>query len=87
MNNVHYALHLREVSIAAQLVQRTRAGRVVRQDPRQIADAVCDYYQTWKQGCFEHDLGWDLITQFSRRNLTGRLAAEFNNLTSGEDLR
>ncbi len=72
----------RSDNVAAQLVSRARAGRAVPHDPDQIADAIEAYYRAWKAGQFAHAPDWDVIEQFSRYNLTKRLAGIFNSLTS-----
>ena len=69
-------------NVAGQLVSRARAGRAVPHDPDQIAGAIEACYRAWKVGRFQHDPDWAVIAQFSRNNLTKRLANIFDSLTS-----
>jgi glycosyltransferase involved in cell wall biosynthesis len=69
-------------NVAAKLVERARAGVVVPHDPPQIAAAILDYYQLWQSGTFAYNPDWSIITQYTRSSLTGRLAAEFDDLIS-----
>ncbi len=67
-------------NVAAQLIRQARAGTVVPHDADSIADAIEASYRAWQAGRFEHAPDWELIGSFSRRNLTGRLAALFDEL-------
>jgi len=69
-------------NVAVKLIQQARAGRTVTHDPDAIADAIEAEYRAWKAGRFDHSPDWRIITRFSRRNLTGRLAGIFDSLTS-----
>ena len=69
-------------NVAAQLVKQARAGRVVPHDSDQIAETIEVMYRAWKMKRFEHAPDWELISQFSRRNLTQRLAGIFDSLLS-----
>ena len=67
-------------NVAVQLIQKARAGVAVRHDPVQIARAIEDSFRAWQAGRFEHDPDWEVIEQFSRRNLTKRLTGIFDDL-------
>jgi glycosyltransferase involved in cell wall biosynthesis len=67
--------------VAAELVRRARAGSVVPHHPERIADVVLRYYHDWKSGQADYTPDWKIIHRYSRRNLTGRLAELFEELT------
>ncbi len=69
-------------NVAAKLVERARAGVVVPHDPLKIAPAILSYYESWRSEAFEYNPDWNIIRQYTRRNLTGQLAAEFDRLIS-----
>jgi glycosyltransferase involved in cell wall biosynthesis len=69
-------------SVAAQLIRSTQAGVATTHDPSEIAAAILEFYQAWKAGRFEHSPRWEIIQQYTRRNLTARLAAEFDRLVA-----
>jgi hypothetical protein len=55
---------------------------VVSEDVNAIADAVETLYCEWKSGTSEWNPNWAIIRQYTRRNLTARLAAEFDRLVA-----
>ena len=63
--------------VAQQLIEATCTGVAVAGDVEQIAAAIERLYQQWRRGGAEWQPNWPLIQQYTRRNLTGRLAAEF----------
>jgi glycosyltransferase involved in cell wall biosynthesis len=63
-------------NVAAELVVCARAGRAVQHNAAAIANAVLHYYRMWKAGTFEHTPNWQIIRQYTRRNLTRLLANE-----------
>ena len=69
-------------NVAAQLIQRVRAGMVVNHNPAQIADAISVYFKSWQTRRFDYEPDWTVIEQFSRYNLTKRLSSIFDDLTS-----
>lgn len=70
--------------VAEQLVKKTRTGITVGGDVYAIADAIETLYRRWKSGASDWNPNWDLIRQYTRRNLTSRLAAEFDRLAALE---
>lgn len=72
-------------NVAARLIVRARAGVVVRPRPDAIAEAIVAYYHAWKDGVFAHDPDWDLISRFTRRRLTQRLAQTFERTAHGSE--
>jgi glycosyltransferase involved in cell wall biosynthesis len=71
-------------NVAAQLIDRARAGRIVHHDPSEIAAAILHYYTCWKTRSFDYSPQWEIIQEYTRRNLTKRLAAEFDRLTDSD---
>jgi hypothetical protein len=67
-------------NVAAQLITRARAGTATGHDPDEIAAAVLRYYQSWKSDRFDYAPDWDAIYHFSRRNLTGLLAEQLEQV-------
>ena len=66
---------------AADLVTRTKTGIVTDGDYRHIADALEAMYKRWQQNDWHWTPDWATIELYSRRYLTGLLAAEFDQLT------
>lgn len=73
-------------NVGAELVRRARAGTTTVYNPDAIASAVQQHYLSWKEQRFDHNPDWSIINQYTRRNLTARLAAEFDRL-AGEPAR
>lgn len=71
-------------NVAAQLVDRARAGKIVHHDPSEIAAAILHYYARWQSASFDYSPQWTIIQKYTRRNLTKRLAAEFDRLADAE---
>jgi len=71
-------------NVGAQLVECARAGRATHYDPPEIAAAILHFYRAWQTGEFDYAPDWTIIRQYTRRNLTARLAAEFNRLVDSE---
>jgi len=69
-------------NVAAQLIQHARAGTVTRHDPVEIAAALLSYYRRWQAREHVYAPDWDIIHQYTRRNLTAKLAAEFDRLVA-----
>lgn len=67
-------------SVAAILIKRVRAGVVTGHNPSEIAAALLRYYHIWQSGNFNYAPDWDIIRQYTRRNLTARLASEFDSM-------
>lgn len=65
---------------AAQLIDETSTGISVGDNPAQIAGKLEKMYQQWLHKTAQWSPNWDMIKQYSRRNLTQKLAAEFNTL-------
>ena len=68
--------------VAQKLIESTRTGLAVTNDPEQIAAAILRLYRDWQAGFSEFEPDWSEIRKYSRRNLTARLAEEFNGLVS-----
>jgi hypothetical protein len=43
---------------------------------------VLRYYQGWKSGGFDYAPDWDAVHHFSRRNLTGLLADQLEQVST-----
>lgn len=71
-------------NVAAKLIERARAGVVVPHDPLKIAPAILSYYESWRSRTFEYNPDWSIIRQYTRRNLTRQLAAEFDRLVASQ---
>jgi glycosyltransferase involved in cell wall biosynthesis len=69
-------------NVAAQLIERARAGAAARHDPAEIAGILLGYYQAWKMGGAAYEPDWEVIRHFTRRNLAGLLADQLD-LTVG----
>lgn len=67
-------------SVAAQLIEQARAGTVTRHNSSEIVAAILHYYRIWESERFDYAPDWDVIQQYTRRNLTARLAGEFDRL-------
>jgi glycosyltransferase involved in cell wall biosynthesis len=70
-------------NVAAQLIERARAGAVARHDPAQIAGVLLEYYRAWKTGGATYEPDWEVIRHFTRRNLAGLLAQQLDRATAG----
>ncbi len=70
--------------VAEQLIHATRTGITANGDVSAIADAVEDLFRQYKSGAADWNPDWTIIRQYTRRNLTARLAAEFNRLADSE---
>ncbi|MDY7079290.1 MAG: glycosyltransferase family 4 protein [Chloroflexota bacterium] len=70
--------------VAEQLIKETRSGITVGGDVHAIADAIETLYRQWESGASDWNPNRDLIRQYTRRNLTARLAAEFDRLVASE---
>ena len=68
-------------NVAARLIIRARAGEVVNPNPDEIAQTILAYYYAWKNHSFSYTPDWDVIRQFTRRNLTQRLVQTFEQIT------
>lgn len=68
--------------VAEQLIQETRTGITVGGDVGAIADAIEFLYRRWKSGTPDWNPRWDIIRRYTRRNLTARLAAEFDQMVA-----
>ena len=68
--------------VAQKLIESTRTGLAVTNDPEQIAAAIMRLYRDWQAGFSEFEPDWSEIRKYSRRNLTARLAEEINGLLS-----
>ncbi len=71
-------------NVASQLIARAQAGLSTRHALSEITTAVLHYYHIWQTGHFAYAPKWEIIHEYSRRNLTARLADEFNRLTIAE---
>ena len=71
-------------NVAAQLITRAQAGTATHHTPTEIAAAILQYYHTWQERHFDYTPNWNIIHQYTRRNLTARLAAEFDRLIETE---
>ena len=70
--------------VAEELISRTRTGLLVDNNADAIASGVADLYEQWKSGSLEWNPRWDIIHQYTRRNLTARLATEFDRMVEGK---
>jgi glycosyltransferase involved in cell wall biosynthesis len=68
--------------VAQGLIESTRTGLAVGGDPEQIAVAILRLYRAWQADFPDFEPNWSEIQQYSRRNLTARLAQEFNRIDS-----
>jgi glycosyltransferase involved in cell wall biosynthesis len=66
--------------VAQALIESTRTGLAVDNDPEQIAAAILRLYRDWQAGFPDFHPDWGEIEQYSRRRLTARLAKEFDRL-------
>jgi glycosyltransferase involved in cell wall biosynthesis len=71
-------------NVAAQLLKRARAGDVACHNPSEIAVAVLRYYHAWQSGNVDYAPDWSVIRQYTRRNLTAQLAAEFRHIVTSK---
>ena len=69
-------------NVGAALVESAQAGKTAGYDPAEIAAAIRPYYQAWRLGRFDYSPDWATIQKYTRRNLTARLAAKFDQLVS-----
>lgn len=67
-------------NVAAERLRQARAGTVVGHDVEAIMAAVLGYYRRWQVGLFDYAPDWNVIEQSTRRSLTGKLAAVFDQL-------
>ena len=67
--------------VAQELIQATRTGITVTDDPAEIEQAIVDLYGQWKNRLWQWNPDWNLIRQYTRRRLTERLALEFDRLS------
>lgn len=74
--------------VAAELIKETRTGITARGDVDSVCQAVEKLYRQWSEGAFEWEPNWDVIRQYTRRNLTKTLADEFCSLIdSGAEIQ
>jgi hypothetical protein len=66
--------------VAEQLIRETRTGITTDGNVHTIAQGIEALYLQWKSGNVTWDPNWDIIRQYSRRNLTAQLAAEFDSM-------
>jgi glycosyltransferase involved in cell wall biosynthesis len=66
--------------VAQQLIEKTRTGIVVSEEPAEIAWAIETLYRQWKANYPDWKPAWEIIQQYNRRSLTARLASEFDGL-------
>jgi glycosyltransferase involved in cell wall biosynthesis len=71
-------------NVAAQLIERARAGMATRHNPDEIANAILECYRAWKAGGVHYEPDWDVIRYFSRRRLAGLLAQQLDQVVSGK---
>jgi glycosyltransferase involved in cell wall biosynthesis len=69
-------------NVAAQLIERARAGVATRHDPDEIGNAILAYYRAWRAGGVHYDPDWNIIRRFSRRSLAGLLAEQFDQVVA-----
>jgi glycosyltransferase involved in cell wall biosynthesis len=62
-------------NVGSELVMRARGGVSTTHDAEEIAAAILPYYRAWKSGLWTYTPDWELIRSFTRRRLTGQLAA------------
>ncbi len=67
-------------NVGAMLIEEARAGVSVPHDADAVAAAILRYYRAWEAGQFDYAPDWAVIRRYTRRNLAGRLAAEFDRL-------
>lgn len=65
---------------AAALIESANAGTTVHHNPAEIAHAILYYYNKWQTGDSDYHPNWEVISQYTRRNLSAKLAREFDNL-------
>jgi glycosyltransferase involved in cell wall biosynthesis len=70
-------------NVAAQLIERARAGAATRHDPAEIAGVLLEYYRTWKTGSAAYEPDWAVIRHLTRRNLAGLLAQQLDHAEAG----
>lgn len=68
--------------VAEALIQETQTGITVDGEPIAIANAIKALYDEWRHGNQGWHPNWGIIRQYTRRNLTARLAAEFESLSN-----
>ena len=67
----------------AKIIKEARAGFILSYDPEEMKQQLKAIFNQWKQGRlknFEPD--WEYVAQFERHNLTRKLVAVFNKVTS-----
>jgi glycosyltransferase involved in cell wall biosynthesis len=69
-------------NVAAQLIERARAGVTTRHNPDEIGSAILAYYHAWRSGSAYYEPDWNIIHHFSRRSLTGLLAQQFDQMVA-----
>ncbi len=70
-----------ENGVAQQLIQRSGTGMTVTGGDADIEKAIMQLFRAWQDGFPEWQPNWDIIQQYTRKNLTARLADEFNSIT------
>ena len=71
-----------EGGVAQQLIEDSRTGIAVNGDVEAIAGAIEQLHQQWQAGFPDWNPNWDVIRRYTRRNLTARLAAEFDKMAA-----
>jgi glycosyltransferase involved in cell wall biosynthesis len=71
--------------VAESLIQHTRTGIAVGGDIDAIANAVSVLYDRWKAGNTDWSPRWNIIRQYTRRNLAARLGSELDRIVSLRD--
>jgi len=66
--------------VAQKLIEATRTGTAVDGDVDAIAQAIEQLYRQWQQGFPDWNPNWEVIKQYTRRNLTAKLAAVFDEM-------
>jgi glycosyltransferase involved in cell wall biosynthesis len=69
--------------VAEELIKETRTGITVEGNVESIANGLEQLYGQWQAGFPQWSPNWDAIRQYTRRNLTAKLAAEFDKLVAG----
>lgn len=67
--------------VAQSLIKETCTGITVDDKPSAISEAIHILYSDWKYQNRSWQPNWNLIRQYTRRNLAARLAAEFDLLS------
>jgi glycosyltransferase involved in cell wall biosynthesis len=73
--------------VAARLVKQTQTGIVVEpQNVSAIAETVLQLYQDWQMKKETISPNWEMISQFNRRMITGKLAGIFSDLVGASQV-